>query len=350
VDTFGHASFGTVVMLLLQGIFTAPSWHPFTSLACGWALAGDRHTMTTSGWLTGATTVKHFARCDVFLGGPLDHKRWHLWGAVLRLAAPLVPEGEGMRVSFDETTQKKAGTPREGLARSRHGAGSARQAYRTLRGVHVVLGIMRMPRQRWPGDSRSVPVGLARSLQPEQAHPLHGPSRSRSQLARDILACVTAQVPTRHLHTAADGGDSTKDSVRGWPDAAHAVGRFPRKATLSRFPPKPTTKRRGAPRKKGARIGSPQTLAQTSKGWGSHPDEEGAEVHAWCGLWHAGWPGQLSRVVVVRREATHWRNKPGQSKPPPPVEAFLSPELSLSPQDILREYRDPGSFSFRWGD
>jgi hypothetical protein len=128
VDTFGHSSFGTVVMTLLQGIFTAPAWHPFTSLACGWALASDRHTMTTYLWLTGATTVKHFSRFSVFLGGPLDHRRWPLWGAVIRLAAPFVPEGEVMRGIFDDTTKKKAGRHIAGLDRYRHGAGSARQA------------------------------------------------------------------------------------------------------------------------------------------------------------------------------------------------------------------------------
>ena len=38
MGTFVHSSFGTVVMTLFQGIFTAPSWHTFTYLACGWAL------------------------------------------------------------------------------------------------------------------------------------------------------------------------------------------------------------------------------------------------------------------------------------------------------------------------
>jgi len=45
VDTFVHSSFGTVVMTLFQGLFTTPSWHTFTSPACGWALATDRHTI-----------------------------------------------------------------------------------------------------------------------------------------------------------------------------------------------------------------------------------------------------------------------------------------------------------------
>ena len=70
VDTLVHSSCGTLVMTLLHGLLTAPSWHTCTSLACGWALAGDRHTITTYLWLTGAATVKHGSRCSGFLGCP----------------------------------------------------------------------------------------------------------------------------------------------------------------------------------------------------------------------------------------------------------------------------------------
>ena len=125
VDTFVHSSFGTVVMTLLQGLFTAPSWQTFTSLACGWSLATDRHPITTSWWLTGAPTVKPLARFSVFLGCPLSNQRWPLWGVVIRLAAQVVPAGDVIRVIYDEATTTKAGTPSAGLARYRHGAGSA---------------------------------------------------------------------------------------------------------------------------------------------------------------------------------------------------------------------------------
>jgi hypothetical protein len=75
VDTFVHSSFGTVVMPLFQGFFSTPSWHTCTYLACGWAVASDRHPITPYMWLTGATAVKHFARVSVFRGGPLSHQR-----------------------------------------------------------------------------------------------------------------------------------------------------------------------------------------------------------------------------------------------------------------------------------
>jgi hypothetical protein len=268
VDTFVHSSFGTVVMTLLQGILTAPSWHTFTALACGWALATDRHPITTYLWLTGATAVKHFSRFYVFLGGPLYHRRWALWGAVIRCAAPLVPAGEVIRGSFDDTTKKKAGLHSEGLARYRNGAGSAWQEYRTLRGVHCVLGIMHIPLTPWPAHGLSVPVGCELALKEPQAPNLNVPYQSRSQLARPILDFVAEQLPGRSIRSLADGGYTTKDDVRQWPQAAHVVGRCPISAQLYELPPFSAPKRRGAPRKKGALIGSPKTLAQTTTGRG----------------------------------------------------------------------------------
>jgi len=340
VDTFVSSSFGMVLMHLFQGIFSAPSWQTFTYLACGWTLATDRHTITTYVWLTGATMVKHFSRFYVFLGCPLYHKRWLLWGAIIRHAASFVPEGEVIRTVFDDTTKKKAGRHIEGRARYRNGAGSARQEYRTLQGLNFVLGIMSMPLKRWPGHSLSVPIGLELYLKPAHAHKLGVPYRSRSQLARAILDFAAEQLPERHLRSLADGGYATKDYVRQLPDAVHVVGRFPIRAKLYALPQPPEKKRRGAPRKKGAVIGSPKTLAETHEGWLPHPSEAGAEVQAWCGLWHAVLPGRLIRVVVLRRDATRVTKKPGQRKPLPALEAFFTTDLSLSVNDILREYDD----------
>jgi hypothetical protein len=338
VDTFVHSPFGTVVMTLFQCLFTQPSWHTLMSLACGWALATDRHTITTYMWLTGATAVKHFSRFYVFLGCPLYQQRWHLWRAVIRCAVQFVPPGEAIQVSFDETTKKKAGRHIEGLARYRNGAGSARQEYRTLRGLNFVLGVMHIPLTRWPGHSLSVPVGLELYLKEPQAHQLNVPYRSRSQLARDILDFLAEQVPGRPIQSLADGGYATKDYVRRLPKAVQLVGRLPISAKLYEVPPPRPPTQRGAPRKKGALIGSPKTLAQTATGWSPHPSEVGAEFQAWDGLWHAVLPGRLVRVVVVRRPGKGGPTRGGQRKAPPPVEAFFTTDLSLSPEDIFTAY------------
>jgi len=338
VDTFVYSSFGTVVMTLFYDLFTAPSWRTFILLACGWALATDRHTITTYLWLTGATTVKHFAQFYVFLGCPLYNQRWYLWGAVIRLAVQFVPVGEVIRVSFDDTTKKKAGRSIEGLDRYRNGAGSARQEYRTLRGLNFVVGIMHIPLTRWPGHYLSVLVGCELYLKEPQAQSLNVPYQSRSQLARTILDFVVVQLPGRSIRSLADGGYATKDYVRQLPKVAHVVGRFPISAKLYEVPPSPTPKRRGAPRKKGDLIGSPKTLAQTTTGWVPHPSEAGAEIQAWCGLWHAVLPGRLVQVVVLRRQSQLATKYQGQRKPPPALEAFFTTDLTLSVDEIVREY------------
>ena len=275
MDTFFVSSFGTFVMGLFHGLFTAPSWQSFALLACGWALATDRHTITTYVWLTGATTVKHFSQFYVFLGGPLYTQRWQLWGAVIRHAARFVPEGEVIQVSFDDTTKKKAGRHIEGLARYRNGAGSARQEYRTLRGLNFVVGIMRLPLKHWPGHGLSVPIGLDLYLKPGQATALHVPYRSRSQLARALLDFLAEQLPGRPIRALADGGYATKDYGRDLPASTHIVGRFPISAKLYELPRKLTQKRRGAPRKKGDYDRGAQELGQDRNGLVPSPARSG---------------------------------------------------------------------------
>ena len=151
---------------------------------------------------------------------------------------------------------------------------------------------------------------------------------------------MAEQLPGRTIRSLVDGGYAPKDYVRQVPQAAHGVGRFPINAKLYELPPPPTPKRRGAPRKKGALIGSPKTLAQTAQGWEPHPNEAGAESQAGCGLWPPVLPERLLRIVVVRRQGQARSKRTGHRKPLPPVEAFFTTDLSLSPPDILAEYRD----------
>jgi hypothetical protein len=130
-------------------------------------------------------------------------------------------------------------------------------------------------------------MGRALSRKPAQAPALNVPDRSRSQLARAILDCVAEPWPGRPIRALADGGDAPKDDGRAFPAAPHVVGRFPLSAKLYELPPTPTQKRRGAPRQKGARIGSPKPVAQTATGGAPPPRDVGAEVHAGGGLWHS---------------------------------------------------------------
>jgi hypothetical protein len=122
------SSFGLFVMSLFTGLFTTPSAQTFTVLAYGWAVAsGERQTITTYLWLTGATTVKHFSCSYTFLGGALYEARWQVWARIIQCAAQWVPAEGVIILIVDDSTKKKAGRQIEGVSHYRNGAGSARQ-------------------------------------------------------------------------------------------------------------------------------------------------------------------------------------------------------------------------------
>ncbi|MBI3319234.1 MAG: hypothetical protein HYZ89_01425, partial [Candidatus Omnitrophica bacterium] len=94
---------------------------------------------------------------------------------------------------------------------------------------------------------------------------------------------------------------------------------------------------------KGAVIGSPKTFATPSPAWQPHPQEAGAVIQSWVGIWHSVLPGRPIRIVVV------WRPHRADSQTPTgtkafgrlkPLEAFFSTDVSLSPHAILETYED----------
>src|SRR3989442_9685437 len=229
VDSFLTSSFGTFVMTLWHGVLSAPSWQNFTYLAYGWALAWGRQTITTYLWGSGAAQVKHFSCYYTFLGCPLFHRRYALWARVIRFGASLVPADAVIDVRLDDATMKKTGRHIQGAAHYCNGAGTARQEYRTLWGIHLVWAIMRIPLQRWPGHHLSLPIGLELYLKEALANKLKVPYRSRSALARRIVDHVAAALPTRAIRVATDGGYATQAFLRALPTNVDVVAAIPGK-------------------------------------------------------------------------------------------------------------------------
>jgi hypothetical protein len=343
VDAFLASSFGTFVMTLWHGVLSAPSWQNFTYLAYGWALAWGRQTITHYLWGSGAAQVKHFSRYYAFVGGALYQRRYQLWARVIRCGASLVPADTVIDVRLDDATMKKTGRHIQGADHYRNGAGTARQEYRTLWGINLVWAIMRIPLKVWPGHHLSLPIGLELYLKEMLADKLNVPYRSRSALARRIVDHVAAELPTRAIRVATDGGYATQAFLRALPPNVAVVGRFLLTAKLYHPPPTRVKGQRGAPRKRGDVIGSPKTLATPSPAWHPHPQEAGAFIQSWVGIWHSVLPGRLLRVVVVWRphlegpKQSNGRKAFGRLKS---LEAFFSTDVSLSPHTILETYED----------
>lgn len=305
-------------------------------LAYGWSLTSEHHTIAHYLWLSGAISKKHFSRYYLFLSGPFHAALEKLWSVVIRKAASLINENHPIRLKVDDFVKKKSGKQIQGASRYRNGAGSARQEYRVLFGLNFVYAIMLVPMPFCHQHYLAVPIGLKVYLKEELAHKLALPYRSRSKLAREIIDLAAVVLFPRHLLVTGDGGYATKDFLRDRPESVDVVSRLPTNSKIYAWPEPPPKGRRGRKPKKGKLLGSPQTLALEGRDFWPHPKEKGAVVKEIVGIWHTVLPGQLIRVVIVKRDAS--QQAPSATKRP--LEAFFSTDTSLSLAEVLDEYRD----------
>ena len=184
---------------------------------------------------------------------------------------------------------------------------------------------------------------MSLSRKEEPAPQLNVPSPSRSALARALGDCVAAHLPARPLRVLGAGGSAPQDSRHQVPAPVSVGGRRLSTGQLSARPPQPRGPRRGGPPQTGPVVGSPQTVARNRRGGQPQPTAAGTLRHAGPGLWPTVGPGRVLRVGVVRRPTPLRPRPPRRRKPRPPLEAFFTTELPLSPATGLAQARDRGA-------
>ncbi|MEM6842948.1 MAG: transposase [Bacteroidota bacterium] len=152
-------------------------------------------------------------------------------------------------VQIDDATRKKNGRCIEGVAYYCNGAGTARQEYRSLRGLNWIWATMLVPLKQWPNHHLCIPVGLQLYLKKPVDEQLKQPYYSRSALARQLVDRLARGVPGRSIIVSVDGGYATKEFLRALPDKVVVTGRFPIASKLYQLPePPPKGKREAKPR------------------------------------------------------------------------------------------------------
>lgn len=338
MDSFIRSPFGTFLQRHFTDGFTKPSQQSFLLLALGWCLSPSRHTVANYLWRAGACAFKHFTCFYAFLGGAFHDRLDGLWIVVIKTAARYVPDDQPIRMRVDATTSKKTGHHIDGASTYRNGAGTARQEYRTLFGLNFVLAEMLIRLEPWPDAPISVPCGLALYLKKDKAEALGVPYQRPSELARTMLDRVCTVVgPERKVLSVQDGDYSTQYFLRGLPKNAEVVGRLPINSPLYAVARPKAAGTPGPQAKKGPRLGTAQTLAESDVGWRGHPSEPGAEVCMIEGLWQSVLPDEVLRVVLVRRPWLKQAKSKRQRQKW--VEAFFTTDGSLSLEEVLGEYR-----------
>ncbi len=274
-------------------LFTRPSSGLFCTLITGWALCPGRRTVTRIVDVADPDRVHAHDAYHRFL----REGKWDMAQLWRGLAPLLVSHLEGSRrlvLDVDDTLFHKAG-------RKVNGAGSFRDPIRS-RGQRTVFGhglnlvVLTLPvRPPWGGEPIGLPINMRRYSKRD--------GRSLLDLGQGMIEEMAGWLPDHSFILGCDGAYSSlagRDLPR-----THVVSRIQRNAALYEPAPPRRPGQRGRPRKKGARLGTPQELAaQAVDGWTmTDIDVRGEQVERalWARpvLWYAVRPLQQVMLVVV---------------------------------------------------
>src|SRR6516165_8178030 len=305
----------------LRPCLTAPSSATFCGLAAG--LAGPVRRRTVVGMLLGAALQRAWPhdRAHYFLA----RARWELdqlGPAVARLVVLMLTEpGTDLRVAVDDSVFRRAGRKVYGAGWQHDGSSPAKDklSYGTCFVAAAIL-------VRLPFCSREVglPV-LARLHLPGKEQ---GPGKVETAAA--LVRLLALAFPGRLVHVVADAAYHGP-ALRGLPGNVTWTCRIPRGAVLYDLAP-PRTGKRGRPRTKGERLGTPDDIAAAAA-WATvtipaYRREDVKHVAEVTCLWYGSWHTRTVRLVLVRDE----RAASGYDL------ALVTTDLAASPAALVARY------------
>jgi DDE superfamily endonuclease len=283
------------LLQVLRPCFTAPTFRTFSALVTGLIAANRRRTVV--GMLLGAglTHLWPHDRAHYFFA----RARWstdQLGLALARLIAQrLLPQDAALHVAVDDTLFKRRGKKVYGAAWQHDG--SATGAKKTGFGNNwVVLGLL-VP---LPFLDRPVclPV-LARLWRP-------GSEASKVELARQLVGLLLSAFPARELCLVGDAAYHGK-ALRDLPERCSWTCRMQRNGVFY-APAPPPTGRRGHPRWKGERLGTPGEIAAatafTRATVQRYGRTETVRLAVVAGLWWGAFHRRACRLILIRDEGS----------------------------------------------
>ncbi len=306
------------VLDTVTGAFTAPSFGLFCELMSAWALTTARRSIVSMvDVMDPSTRGAHDAYHRFVRAGS-----WSLTACFLALAKlviALVPDPSCVTLYLDDTLFHRNGPKVEGAGSWRDAVRSTRKRVVFARGLNlVVLTVGLQP--RWGGMTISIPVNLRLHRKGEPTMPA---------LAAEMMAELAGWFPSTRFVLCADGAYATL--AGNHLERTAVVSRMRRDAALYEAPPS-RTNRRGRPRKKGARLGTPVQLARAATSWQEvELDWRGHEVTKllWSRdvLWYRVCRDAMVRLVVVRDPTGH-----------EPDDFFFTTDLQMSPGEVAEIY------------
>lgn len=288
--------------------FTAPSYRIFVALLIGWALTVGKHSISQVILTMRLHDSRHFATIYRFLG----KSRWNLdlvSCCLFRvMLETLIAEETEVLTVIDDTLNKHCGRSICG-AGWQHDGSAKKHSGQTGYGVcFVIIGMVvrlsgisdRMfclpfaARLWWPPKTKVKPQGLAYRKKPE--------------LALDLIKQTHSWlVDGKRLRVVGDLGYCCDTVLKGRPKDVHVTGRLRGDSALFSLVEAPTVVKRGRPRKRGYRLGTPWSMFEdvnlkwTQLNASCYGKQIRFMVHRFTALWYHS-AGQEAISVVLCRD------------------------------------------------
>ena len=334
-------------VLLLQEfvpVFTAPSFQTFLALLTGWCLSPRRRFITELILSSGSADRGHHARYHRFF----SQASWNLddlWHLLARLLIGLFAPAGLIELAGDDTLCRKRGLTIYGTG-MHHDPLISSRAFKVVSWGHDWVVLCLVVRCFWaPSKVWCLPLvarlyrnrqGLTKGRKGQQrpADPGH---RTRPELFREMLRLLADWFPDRQFIISGDSAYGGQSVLKHLPANIDLISHVHPKGALYLPPPPPVPGRRGAPRKKGARLpGLAAWAADREHHWEVLTFDQFG-LHATLGvktrqaLYYKAGGTRLLTVVLVR-DAGGKR----------PDQRFYCTRLDWSARQIL------GSYAARW--
>lgn len=324
----------SAILSLLRPAFTAPTFQTFEALFAGFIGRIGEHTVTGM-WQAARLAGKlHHSRAHDFFARAVwcpDRLGLLLLGFLIeRFAEPGTP----IVIAVDGSVFRRSGPKVHGASWHHDSSAAAPGGGFKFGNCFVVLGlVLRIPalgERAW-----CLPV-LFRLWRPTPK-PTAGcpePERRPSQqdLAAELVGLVAKRHPGQRVHVVGDSAFACR-AMAPSTDRVTLTSRLRSNAVIHASKPPPTG-RRGRPRVKGARLGTPAEIAAAAKAgeWEriEVPGRGEACVLVVVGLWHSVLGPRPARVVIVREigDAEGYRV------------ALISTDLESEAGEIVVRYAD----------
>lgn len=278
---------------MVRPCFTAPTFVTFCGLVAG--LAGRVRRRTVVGMLLGGCLQRVWPhdRAHYFFA----RARWEtdrLGLAVAQLVVLLLIEpGADVTVAVDDSVFRRCGRKVHGAGWQHDGSSPSRNKL-SYGNCFVTAAIV----VRLPFCSREVGLPVLARLH----LPGKGAGASKVEMAAALVSRLAAAFPGRMVHVVADAAYHGK-ALRALPEGVTWTCRIPANAVLYDLAP-PRTGRRGRPRTKGDRLGTPDDIAADAAwatvGATTYGRQETKHIAEVTCLWYGSWHTRTVHLILVR--------------------------------------------------